>query len=58
MESITTTSTMPIARVRLASPQAANRSLTLGVRGAFYAPKHTAPAAKDVASLRAWRPPV
>ena len=58
MESITMTNTTPITRVRFASPQAADRSLTFGVRGAFYALIHEAPALKDVAYLGSWRPPV
>ena len=64
MENITTTSTTQITRVRFAYPQAADRSLnsvvrsTLGARGAFYAPMTKATAVKDVAYLRAWRPPV
>ena len=58
MENITTTSTTQITRVRFAYPQAADRSLVLGVRGAFYAPMIKATAVKDVAYLRAWRPPV
>jgi hypothetical protein len=58
MENITMTNTPQITRVRFSSPQAADRSLTFGVRGAFYAPMHKAPAVKDVAYLRSWRPPV
>ena len=58
MKSISMTSTTPVNRVRFASPQAADRSLTFGVRGAFYALIHEAPALKDVASLGSWRPPV
>jgi hypothetical protein len=59
MVSITMTNTTPITRVRFASPQAADRSLTLGVRGAFYAALiHEAPAVKDVAYFCPWRPPV
>lgn len=58
MENITTTNTTPITRVRFAYPQAADRSLVVGVRGAFYAPMITATAVKDVANLHAWRPPV
>ena len=58
MENITTTSTTQITRVRFAYPQAADRSLVLDVRGAFYAPMTKATAVKDVAYLRAWRPPV
>ena len=64
MENNTTTNTTQITRVRFASPQAADRSLnsvdriTVGVRGAFYAPMTKATAVKDVAYLRAWRPPV
>ena len=58
MESITMTNSTQITRVRFASPQAADRSLTFGVRGAFYALIHQAPAAMDVASFGSWRPPV
>ncbi len=58
MESITMTNTTQIARVRFASPQAADRSLTFGVRGAFYAPTHKSPAFTDVAYLGSWSPPV
>ena len=58
MENITMTSTTQITRVRFACPQAADRSLIAGVRGAFYAPTHKASAVKDVAYLRSWRPPV
>ncbi|HEY8822313.1 MAG TPA: hypothetical protein VIM49_10260 [Dermatophilaceae bacterium] len=47
-----------MTRVRFESPQAADRSLTFGVRGAFYALIHEAPAPKDVAYLGSWRPPV
>jgi hypothetical protein len=57
MESISTNPT-PISRVRFASPQAADRSLTFGVRGAFYALIHEAPAVKDAAYLGSWRTPV
>ena len=58
MESITMTNSTQITRVRFASPQAADRSLVVGVRGAFYARIHKASAVKDVAYLRSWRPPV
>ncbi|MEO6144625.1 MAG: hypothetical protein ABIP19_11650 [Dermatophilaceae bacterium] len=64
MENNTTTNATQITRVRFASPQAADRTLnsvdriTVGVRGAFYAPTHQGTAVKDVAHLRAWRPPV
>lgn len=58
MESITMTNTTQITRVRFARPQAADRSLTFGVRGAFYALIHEAPAVKDVAYFGPWRPPV
>ncbi len=57
MENTTMTNATQITRVRFACPQAANRSLVVGVRGAFYAPTHTS-AFKDVARLRAWSPPV
>jgi hypothetical protein len=58
MENITMTNTTQITRVRFAFPQAADRSLTVGVRGAFYAPTHETTAVKDVVSPRSWRPPV
>ena len=58
MESITMTNSTQITRARFASPQAADRSLTFGVRGAFYALIHQAPAAMDVAYFGSWRPPV
>jgi len=58
MVSITMTNMTPITRVRFASPQAADRSLTFGVRPAFYALIHEAPAVKDVAYFGVWRPPV
>ena len=63
MENITTTSMTQIARVRFAYPQAADRSLDVGVRGGAYASMHqsatsNAPALKDVAYLRSRRPPV
>ena len=58
MASISMMNPTSINRVRFASPQAADRSLTFGVRGAFYALIHEAPAVKDVAYLGSWRPPV
>jgi len=58
MENITMTNTTQITRVRFASLQAANRSLIVGVRVAFYAPTRKATAVKDVAYLRSWSPPV
>jgi hypothetical protein len=58
MEKITMTNTTQITRVRFACPQAADRSLNVGVRGGFNAPMHKAPAVKDVAYLRSWSPPV
>jgi hypothetical protein len=59
MVSITMTNMTPITRVRFASPQAADCSLTFGVRSAFDAALiHEAPAAKDVAYFGFWRPPV
>jgi len=63
MENITTTSTTQITRVGFACPQAADRTLSVGVRGWSYAPMHEsatsyAPAVKDVAYLRSRRPPV
>ena len=58
MENITMTNPTQITRVRFASLEAADRSLTVGVRGSFYAPTFKAPAVKDVAYLGSWRPPV
>lgn len=89
MENITMTNTTQITRVRFAFPQIADRSLSVGVGGAFqgtgvssygfsthrgfgadlrisavttvpsfYTPTNSAVAAKDVAYLRAWSPPV
>jgi len=58
MKNITMRSPAPIARVRFAFPQAADRSLTFGARGAFVAPARKTTAVKDVAYLRSWRPPV
>ena len=46
------------AGVLFAFPQAADRSLTAGARGSFYAPTHKTTAVKDVAHLRSRRPPV
>ena len=56
MASISMTNPTPINRVRFASPPAADRSFTFGVRGAFYALIHEGPALKDVAYLGSWRP--
>jgi hypothetical protein len=58
MENITMTKTTQITLVRFASLQAADRSLTVGVRGSFYAPTRKASAVTDVAYLGSWRPPV
>jgi hypothetical protein len=58
MVSITMTNMTHMARVRFASPQAADRSLTFGVRGAFYGLIHEAPAVRVVAYFGFWRPPV
>jgi len=58
MENITMTNTTQITRVRFAFPQPADRSPTVGARGWFYAPMHTALAVKDVAYFRSGRPPV
>jgi hypothetical protein len=88
MENTTMTNTTQITRVRFAFPQVADRSLSVGVGGAFQGtgvssygysslrggadlrisavtpvpsfptPTHSAFAAKDVAYLRAWSPPV
>jgi len=58
MENITTTNATQITRARFACPQAADRSLNVGVRGGSYASMHRAPAVKDVAPLRSRRPPV
>jgi hypothetical protein len=57
MKTITMTNPTQLTRVRFASWHAADRSLTIGVRGAFYAPMHKAFASKDVAYLPSWRPP-
>ena len=54
----TMTNATQITRVRFASPMAADRALTVGVTGAFYAPTHKSIALNDVACLRSWRPPV
>jgi hypothetical protein len=58
MKNITMSNMTLITGVLFAFPQAADGSLTAGVRGAFYAPTHKATAVKDVAHLRSWRPPV
>lgn len=58
MKNFTMWNTTPIIGALFAFPQAAVRSLTVGVRGAFYAPTHKTAAVKDVAYLRSWRPPV
>ena len=58
MESITMTNPTQFMRVRFASPQVADRSLTFGVRGAFYALIHEAYALKDVVYFGSWKPPV
>jgi len=58
MVNITMTKTTQITRVLFACPQAADRTLGLGVRGGSYASMNQAPAFKDVAHLRSWRPPV
>ncbi len=41
-----------------AFPQAAIRSLPVGVRGAGYAPTHKTTAVKDFVYFRSWKPPV
>ena len=56
MENITMTNTAQISRARFSFPQAADRSLTAGDRGVFYAPNHKALAVKDVARFRSGRP--
>ena len=58
MKNFTMSNTTPITGALFAFPQAAVRSLTVGVRGAFHAPTHKSTAAKDVSYLRSWRPPV
>jgi hypothetical protein len=55
MENITMTNATRITPARLSS-QAADRSLTVGGRGAFYAPDHKSMAVKDVAYFRSGRP--
>lgn len=56
MRNITITNT-PFTGVWFASPQAADRRLVVGVRPAYHAPMHKAPAVKDVAQFCSWRPP-
>lgn len=56
MENMTMTNATQIKRVRSSFPQAADRSLTVGDRGVFYAPNHKALAVKDVAPFRSGRP--
>jgi hypothetical protein len=56
MENITMTNAAQISRARFSFPQAADRSLTVGDRGVFYAPNHKALAVKDVAHFRSGRP--
>jgi hypothetical protein len=64
MVNITMTNPTQITRVRFASPQAADRSLSAGDRGGFYAPMlgasatSQAPDVKDVVFLPSRRPPV
>jgi len=58
MRNITTTYATPITRVRLASPKAADRGLTVGIGTSYTAPMLKAFAVKDVAHLRSGRPPV
>jgi hypothetical protein len=52
--------TTPITGALFAFPQAATRtrSLTVGVRGAWYAPTHKTTAVKDFVYFRSWKPPV
>ncbi|MEP7034366.1 MAG: hypothetical protein ABI934_02190 [Actinomycetota bacterium] len=52
------TNSTQITGVRFARPQAADRSLTFGVRGTSYALLSEAPAVKDVAYPGFWSPPV
>jgi len=56
MENITMTNAAQISRAPFSCPQAADRSLTIGDRGVFYAPDHKALAVKDVARFRPGRP--
>jgi len=63
MENITMTNTTQITRVRFACPQAADRNLSVGVRGGFYVSMQKsfnsqAAAVKDVGYLRSRRPPI
>lgn len=58
MKNITMSNTTLITGVSFAFPQAADRSLTAGPVGAFYAPTRKTAVIKDVAHLRFGRPPV
>lgn len=58
MKNFTMSNTTPIVGALFAFPQAAVRSLTVGVRGVSYAPTHKTTAVKDFAYFRSWRPPV
>jgi hypothetical protein len=58
MENITMTNPTQIIRVRFACARPADLSLTAAVRGLFYASTQAPSAVKDVAYLRAWKPPV
>jgi hypothetical protein len=60
MKSISMTNATRMTRAGFSSPfpQAADRSLIVGVRGVFYASSHNALAVKDVAYFRSGRPPV
>ena len=56
MENITMTNATQISCARFSFAQAADRSITSGDRGVFYAPNHKALAVKDVARFRSGRP--
>ena len=57
MDNITMTKTTPTTGVWIASPTAANRGLTVGIRPSYDAPMYQAFAVKDVAQFRSGRPP-
>jgi hypothetical protein len=56
MKNMTMTNATQITRARFSFPQAADRSLIVGVRGVYSAPNHKALAIKDVAHFRSGRP--
>ncbi|MDQ5841332.1 MAG: hypothetical protein M3537_09370 [Chloroflexota bacterium] len=58
MKNITMSNTTPIIGALFAFPQAAVRSLTVGVCGVSCAPTHKTAAVKDFAYFRSWKPPV